>query len=151
MGEPRRRLELEQRPANEAETAPPTPLDELQLRRPDRRQITYARIDVERLVAGLQTRLGQDGRPAWDPRLLAAIWIWAYSEGIASARELERQSHYGPEVTLIGCDLSSVDAGIFDCDIVIAPHSSVRVRTGEKERAAETTVDHTDIRGLVTA
>ncbi len=75
MGEPRRLLELEQRPANETETAPPTPLDELQLRRPDRRQITYARIDVERLVAGLQTRLGQAGRPAWDPRLLAAIWI----------------------------------------------------------------------------
>lgn len=130
MGEQRRLLELEQRPANESETAPPTPLDELQLRRPDRRQITYAQIDVERLVAddhavraiweltgkldlsgfaaGLQTRLGQAGRPAWDPRLLAAIWIWAYSEGIASARELERQSHYRPELQWL-CGLEIVN------------------------------------------
>ena len=130
MGEQRRLLELEQRPANETETAPPTPLDELQLRRPDRRQITYARIDVERLVAddhavraiweltgkldlsgfaaGLRTRLGPAGRPAWDPRLPAAIWIWAYSEGIASARELERQSHYRPELQWL-CGLEIVN------------------------------------------
>lgn len=39
---------------------------------------------------------GSVGRPAKDPRLLIAIWIYAYSEGISSARELERMMEHEP-------------------------------------------------------
>lgn len=125
MGEQAVLLQLEQRPAEEPR--PPVPLEKLQLRRPNRDQFTYAQIDVEQLVPAdhrvravwelcgkldlrgfakhLQTRRELAGRPAWDPRLLLAIWIWAYSEGITSAREIERQCRYRPELQwLTGVD-----------------------------------------------
>jgi transposase len=34
---------------------------------------------------------GVAGCPPYDPRLLISLWIYAYSQGIASARELERR------------------------------------------------------------
>lgn len=36
------------------------------------------------------------GRAAWDPRLLLSIWLYAYSEGIASARRIEEMMNYEP-------------------------------------------------------
>jgi transposase len=39
---------------------------------------------------------GGRGRSSHDPRLLAALWIYAYSEGINSARELSRMCAYEP-------------------------------------------------------
>jgi transposase len=33
---------------------------------------------------------GVAGRPAWDPQLLASLWIYAYQEGENSPREIER-------------------------------------------------------------
>ena len=48
--------------------------------------------------AGGHGRRRSGGRAAWDPRLLVAVWSWAYSEGISSAREIERQMDYRPEL-----------------------------------------------------
>jgi transposase len=42
----------------------------------------------------IQTREGEAGRPCWEPRLLVSIWIYAYSQGIESARALERMMEY---------------------------------------------------------
>jgi len=39
---------------------------------------------------------GVAGRPALDPRLLISMWIYAYSEGTPSAREIARQCAYHP-------------------------------------------------------
>ena len=39
---------------------------------------------------------GHAGRNVWEPRLLIAIWIYAYSRGISSAREIERQCRHEP-------------------------------------------------------
>jgi len=39
---------------------------------------------------------GGQGRSGHDPRLLAALWIYAYSQGINSARELSRMCSYEP-------------------------------------------------------
>jgi transposase len=39
---------------------------------------------------------GSQGRPAYDPRLLVSLWIYAYSEGEGSAREIERRCTYDP-------------------------------------------------------
>ena len=48
MGEQQTLLELEQRPAEEPREL--VPLKQLQLRGPNRRQFTYAAIDVEALI-----------------------------------------------------------------------------------------------------
>ncbi|MDZ7636792.1 MAG: transposase [Bryobacterales bacterium] len=39
---------------------------------------------------------GSSGRDAWPPRLLLAIWIYAYSRGVSSAREITRQCEWEP-------------------------------------------------------
>ncbi len=39
---------------------------------------------------------GVAGRPVWDPRLLISLWIYAYSRGIGSAREISRRLQYDP-------------------------------------------------------
>lgn len=130
MAEQGRLLELEQRPEPEASPAAAVPFEELKLRRPQRNQIVFGEIDVERLVGddhpvraiwelsgrldwsgfagGLRSRVGEPGRRPWEPRLLAAIWIWAYSQAIASAREIERQSKWRPELRWL-CGLEVVN------------------------------------------
>lgn len=39
---------------------------------------------------------GGAGRSAWDPRLLISLWVYAYSEGVSSAREVSRLCEYDP-------------------------------------------------------
>jgi len=39
---------------------------------------------------------GSAGREHTDPRLLISLWLYAYSRGISSARELARQCEYEP-------------------------------------------------------
>jgi transposase len=46
-------------------------------------------MDLSRFLASLRTSQGCAGRSAWDPRLLVSVWVYAYSEGISSAREIE--------------------------------------------------------------
>jgi transposase len=48
------------------------------------------RMDLSGFTEALRTAEGCAGRPAWDPRLLVSLWVYAYSEGIGSAREVER-------------------------------------------------------------
>ena len=96
----------------------------LKLRRVDRRQTTLLTVDVEGLIgpehkaramwefsgrmdltpftAGMKTREGQAGREAWDPQLLVSLWVYAYSEGIGSAREIERQMEWEPGFQWLG-------------------------------------------------
>lgn len=84
----------------------------------DRRQLFLRTVDVEKLVEedhcvrsiwGLVGRLdlrlyyaqiaaveGSAGREHTDPQLLISLWLYAYSRGISSARELARQCEYEP-------------------------------------------------------
>ena len=39
---------------------------------------------------------GVAGRSAWDPRLLISVWIYAYTTGVSSAREISRLCRYHP-------------------------------------------------------
>ena len=48
------------------------------------------KMDLSKFTQPLRTTVGDAGRPAWDPRLLVSLWVYAYSEGIRSAREIER-------------------------------------------------------------
>jgi transposase len=54
------------------------------------------RMDLRRFAEPLRTTRGCAGRPAWDPHLLVSLWVYAYSEGISSAREIERLMPWEP-------------------------------------------------------
>lgn len=84
----------------------------------DRRQLCWTMLDVDRLVdedhpvraiwelvgrldlSAFVNRIGSceggAGRPAFDPQLLVSLWIYAYSRGIGSAREVERRCAHDP-------------------------------------------------------
>lgn len=84
----------------------------------DRRQMRLHPVEVERLVepdhavraiweligqrdlsgfyAPIKAVDGVAGREAIDPRLLISLWVWALSEGVSSAREIERRCQYHP-------------------------------------------------------
>jgi len=52
--------------------------------------------DLRRFENKIRSRQGQAGRAAWDPRLLLSVWLYAYSEQVTSAREIERLMEYEP-------------------------------------------------------
>jgi len=84
----------------------------------DRQQMRLHPVEVERLVepdhavraiwelvgqrdlagfyAPIKAVEGVAGREAIDPQLLISLWVWAFSEGVSSAREIERRCHYHP-------------------------------------------------------
>lgn len=53
-------------------------------------------LDWSRFEEDVKVVEGGKGRSGHDPRLLAALWIYAYSQGINSARELSRMCTYEP-------------------------------------------------------
>jgi len=83
-----------------------------------RSQVVFHQVDVERLVeedhparaiweltgkVDLQPFYepigaveGAAGRTPWDPRVLVSLWVYAYSRGISSAREIGRRCAYDP-------------------------------------------------------
>jgi len=54
------------------------------------------RLNLESFYAEIESVEGVAGRPVWDPRLLISLWIYAYKEGISSAREIARLCEYHP-------------------------------------------------------
>jgi hypothetical protein len=106
----------------EAASSPPTGVGaeerEPRLKRVNREQMVLRAVDVEKLIeadhaaraiwelvgglnlsafrAVIESVEGEAGRPAFDPRLLISLWIYAYSEGVSSAREIERRCEYHP-------------------------------------------------------
>jgi transposase len=96
------------------ENAGNTPL----IRFVNRRQMSWRAVDVERLIdedhparaiwnlvgrldlrqfyQGIESSAEEGGRPAFDPQLLISLWVYAYSQGIGSAREVARRCEYDP-------------------------------------------------------
>jgi transposase len=84
----------------------------------NRQQMSWRAVDVERLVGddhparaiwtligrmdlshfyqGIESSAEEGGRPAFDPQLLISLWVYAYSRGIGSAREVARRCEYDP-------------------------------------------------------
>lgn len=54
------------------------------------------RLDLKRFYDGIESSVEEGGRPAFDPQLLISLWVYAYSEGIGSAREIARRCEYDP-------------------------------------------------------
>ena len=96
----------------------------------DRSQLSWQMLDVERLIepehparaiwelvgrvklegfyAPIAAVEGTAGRPPWDPRLLVSLWIYAYSRGISSAREIARRCTYEPAFQWL-CGLGEIN------------------------------------------
>lgn len=54
------------------------------------------RLDLSGFLNDIRSCQGKAGSPAWDPRLLLSVWLYAYSEQVSSAREIERLMEYEP-------------------------------------------------------
>src|ERR1700719_4887 len=54
------------------------------------------RLDLSRFYESIESSVEEGGRPAIDPQLLISLWIYAYSEGIGSAREVARRCEFDP-------------------------------------------------------
>jgi transposase len=64
------------------------------------------RLDLTSYTQEVRAVEGGAGRPPLDPRLLIALWIYAYSEKVSSAREVERRCAYHPAYQwLTGCEV----------------------------------------------
>jgi transposase len=84
----------------------------------DREQLFWRKVDVERLIgedhaaraiwefvgkldlsgysAEIRAVEGVAGRPAWNPQLMISLWVYAYSQGVGSAREIEQLCEWDP-------------------------------------------------------
>jgi transposase len=54
------------------------------------------RLDLSSYYGDIEAVEGEAGRPAFDPHLLISIWIYSYSKGISSAREISQLCEYNP-------------------------------------------------------
>ena len=54
------------------------------------------RLDLSTFYRGIASSAEEGGRPAFDPQLLISLWVYAYSQGIGSAREVARRCEYDP-------------------------------------------------------
>jgi transposase len=52
--------------------------------------LVTGRLDLSAFYQAIRARVGEVGRDATDPRLLVALWLYAATRGIGSARELAR-------------------------------------------------------------
>ena len=84
----------------------------------NRQQMSWRAVDVEKLISedhparaiwalvgrlnlsafyrAIESSAEEGGRPAFDPQLLISLWVYAYSQGIGSAREVARRCEYDP-------------------------------------------------------
>lgn len=82
----------------------------------DRSQMRWAELDLNKLIpeyhparaiwamsarfdlSGFSEQVNNDegGRRCWPPRLLFSVWVYGYTQGVASARALERMMSYEP-------------------------------------------------------
>jgi transposase len=64
------------------------------------------RMDLSLFYEAIRSREGQGGCSAYDPRVVISLWLWSYSEGIGSARELSRLCESHPACRwLTGCEV----------------------------------------------
>jgi len=54
------------------------------------------RLDLSRFTEEIRAVEGGAGRPAYHPQLLVSLWIYSYSQGVTSARAIERLCAHDP-------------------------------------------------------
>ena len=65
-------------------------------------------LNLEAFYKPIEAVQGVAGRTPWDPRLLVSLWIYAYSRGISSAREIARRCAYEPAFEWL-CGLGQIN------------------------------------------
>ena len=58
--------------------------------------VLVGRLDLSPFYQAIESSAEEGGRPAFDPQLLISLWVYAYSQGIGSAREVARRCEYDP-------------------------------------------------------
>jgi len=53
-------------------------------------------LELEAFYAEIGALEGEAGRPVWDPKVLISLWIYAYKDGVSSAREIAGLCEYHP-------------------------------------------------------
>jgi len=66
------------------------------------------KLDLKGFYAPIEAVQGVAGRPPWDPRLLVSLWVYAYSRGISSAREIARRCSHEPAFQWL-CGLEGIN------------------------------------------
>ena len=54
------------------------------------------RLDLSRYYEEIEVVEGEAGRSALDPQLMISLWIYAYSKGVSSGREIRRLCEHDP-------------------------------------------------------
>lgn len=54
------------------------------------------RLDLSAYQQEVRAVEGKAGRPGWEPRLLISVWVYAYSQGVGSARAIEQLCQWEP-------------------------------------------------------
>src|SRR5271154_1038422 len=54
------------------------------------------RLNLSAFYQAIESSAEEGGRPAFDPQLLISLWVYAYTQGIGSARELARRCEFDP-------------------------------------------------------
>ncbi len=54
------------------------------------------RLNLSTFYQAIESSAEEGGRPAFDPQLLISLWVYAYSQGLGSAREVARRCEYDP-------------------------------------------------------
>lgn len=54
------------------------------------------RLDLTSFCEDIRAVEGERGRPSLDPRLMISLWVYGYSRGVSSAREIARLCEYDP-------------------------------------------------------
>jgi transposase len=55
-----------------------------------------SRLDLDKFYSSIASVEGEAGRSAFDPLMLVSVWVYAYSRGIGSAREVSRLCETDP-------------------------------------------------------
>jgi len=53
-------------------------------------------LKLDSFLRAIRSQQGEKGRAANSPKMLVSVWLYAYSQGISSAREIERQMAHEP-------------------------------------------------------
>jgi len=54
------------------------------------------KLDLSAYIEEIKSKAGESGSPAINPMLLISLWIYSYSKGVSSAREISRLCEYDP-------------------------------------------------------
>lgn len=84
-----------------------------------------SQLDLSEFESEVRSYEGEPGSPCWPPRLLMSVWLYAYQQGIASAREVERRMRWEPGLRWL-CGLE-----------VINVHTLCDFRMTQKEKLDE--------------